>query len=182
MAFPALCGSGIEGESLLVDGGNGSLLAFLGFCRRGKYINLTMASRFRRGQLLFAGDHATGVSGRSSTLDLGKPQSELCLHGLRLLSLAGTGDSILAKERCVTQYGSCESAAEHRIAHSLIPHRFQGSILIASPPGSRPPRRPLGRARIAGRQSSLGLGGRMLASASVAMLDQMTDRIAPPLN
>ena len=65
----------------------------------------------------------TGFSGRSCIL--GEFQSGLCLYGLGLPSLAGPGDSILAKECCVTQYGACESAGKHRITHYPLPASFR---------------------------------------------------------
>ena len=129
MAFAALRSSGIEGEGLLVDRGDGSVFALLGFCLGGEYRHLPMAVRFRVcGQLRPAG---AGLCGRSR--NLGEPQSGICLYGLGLLSLAGPCCSILAKECCVTQYGACAGAGEHRVSHQpLSPMDLKAEFRSAS--------------------------------------------------
>ena len=55
MAFATLRSGGIEGEGLLVDGGDGSFFTLLGSCCGGERRHLPMAVRFRlRRQLLLA--------------------------------------------------------------------------------------------------------------------------------
>ena len=97
VAFAALRSGGIEREGLLVDGGDGSFFALLGFCCGGEHRDLPLGGRFcSRRQLLLAPGRGTGLSGRARIL--GQSQSGLGMYGWGLDSLAGPGDSNLAQE------------------------------------------------------------------------------------
>ena len=120
MAFATLRSGGIEGEGLLVDRGDGSFFALLGFCCGGECRHLPIAVRFRvRRQLLLVAARGTGFSGRSCIL--GKSQAGLCLCAVGSSQPRRTRRQHLAKECCVTEYGARESAGKHRITHYPLP-------------------------------------------------------------
>ena len=104
VAFATLRSGGIEGEGLLVDRGDGSFFAFRGFCF-GSFLFVLLDKSFERGVRI-------GYCGRSFIL--GESEPGLCFYGLDPRSLAGRGDSILAKECCAYQHGARESAGKHR--------------------------------------------------------------------
>ena len=118
MAFAALRSGGIEGEGFLVDRGDGRFFALLGFCGCGECRHLPMAVRFRVREISSAR--------RRYRLSWPVPSSVRAsiwavLEGLGLPRFSGAGDSILAEEGCVTQYGACESAGKYRTAHYPLP-------------------------------------------------------------